>query len=465
MAYQNDFVEGKNKVNPDGPNALVHQHFYNYDYHILLSSSSGQSEETRFEFLVNHLRKTYNHDIRPLYMNVHDVIDLIEIKAKVDTLLLEHRKDEVEIFISPGTPTMQVAWHFAHMQLGLKTKLFQLRPGKFTKTKQPEWVYVDFERSDITTGLVIKESLSKESHYSDVKITDSIRPVYELASKVADTDHVTALILGETGTGKELLARYIHEQSSRAKGPFVSINCSAMSDQLLESRLFGFVKGAFTDAKEDKKGLFEEAKGGTVFLDEIGDITPYMQQVLLRVLQERKVTKIGSSKEVQIDVRIITATNRDLFAMCNSNTFRSDLYYRVAVVELLLPPLRERGIKEVEEIFNFLLMKKKIEFNKPEPTFSKSIRQQLFQYPFPGNIRELENFIERVYAVVDKEVEQKMLPSAVNLPQITSLKLADVERQHIIKVYEMCGRNARKACTILGISFNTLKTKQGYVHE
>jgi transcriptional regulator with PAS, ATPase and Fis domain len=460
MALQNDFVADKNKVNPEGPNALVHKHFFNYDYHLLLSAASGRPEETRFEFLVNHLNRTYKHDVRTMYMNVRDVINLKEIQTKIDSLLLEHRNNEIEIFISPGTPTMQVAWHLAHLELGLKTKLFQLRPGRFTKTKEPEKVYIDFERSTMTSGLIIQEALSDVQGDSIIKITKSIKPVYDLASKVAATDHVTVLILGETGTGKEQLARFIHKQSARSNGPFVAVNCAALSDQLLESRLFGYVKGAFTDAKEDKSGLFAEANGGTIFLDEIGDISSYMQQVLLRVLQEKKITKIGSSKEERIDVRIISATNRDLEKSSRLGTFRLDLYFRLAVVELTLPALKTIGIKEIEEIFDFIVWKKQKEFNKPEPKFSKAIRNKLFCYPFPGNVRELENTIERIYAVVEGEVKDEHLPKKFSdVPTEYSLKLRDVENNHIQKVYEMCGKNLLQTTKILGISYNTLRSK------
>ncbi len=459
VAQNNDFIKETNKPDPHGPTSSVHKYFYDYDYHVLLSSKLNS--DTPFEFLINSLGRTYRqHDIRAHYMNLNDVIDLKEIKAKIDRLLLEHRKDDIEIFISPGTPTMQVAWYLAYFDLGLKIRLFQIRPKAFTKTGQPEKIYIDLKRSSVTSSLIIKEEITNRSTDGKFKITKSIKPIYEMAEKVAAADNVTVLILGETGTGKEGLARCIHENSPRSKGPFIAVNCAAMGDSLLESRLFGYVKGSHNVALENKQGLFEDANGGTVFLDEIGDISPYMQQSLLRVLQEKEITRIGESKARKIDVRIITATNRNLLQMCKEKLFRLDLYYRLAVVDLMLPPLRERGVKEIEEIFDFIVKKKKEEFNKGEPKFSKEIKQKLFNYSFPGNIRELENLIERLYVVVDGEATEKDLPKNLyEVDESHSLKLEDVKNMHIKKVYEMCDRNANKASKILDISYNMLKSK------
>jgi two-component system response regulator HydG len=460
VGTNNDFIDGEGKPNPDGPNALVHKYFYDYEYHLLLSAKMNKDKDTPLQFLVNYLNRTYQHDIREQYMNLNDVIDLKEIKAKVEKLLLGHRKDEIEIFVSPGTPTMQVAWYFTHLELGLKTRLFQTRPGKFTKTKLPEKVYLDFERSSVTSSLIIKEDLTNKPTKGKFLVTKSVKPVYDMARKVAAADNVSVLILGDTGTGKEGLARFIHENSPRADGPFIAVNCAAMGESLLESRLFGYAKGTHNVAFKDKQGLFEDANGGTIFLDEIGDISGYMQQSLLRVLQEKEVTRIGESKVRKVDVRVIAATNRNIFKMCKENIFRFDLYYRLSVVDLTLPSLRDRGPKEIEEIFEFILKEKKEDFNKPEPKFSKEIRKQLFNYPFPGNVRELENLIERFYATVEGEVTRKNFPKNFHdLESEFSMKLIDVEKQHIQKVYEMCNKNGQEACRILGISFNTLKAK------
>jgi transcriptional regulator of acetoin/glycerol metabolism len=460
VAANNDFISATGNPNSDGPTAIMHSHFYNYDYHLILSSKPNSDKDTPFEFLVNYLRRTYPHQIQEKYMNVSDVIDLIEIKAKIESLLLEHRKDEIEIFISPGTPTMQVAWYFAHITLGLNTKIFQIRPGKFTTSKLPEKVYFDIERSNIPSSLIIKQLITGKPPDGKFKITKSIEPVYAMAEKVASTDNVTVLIMGETGTGKEGLARYIHEKSSRCDKPFIAFNCAAMGDSLLESRLFGYAKGSHNQAREHKQGLFEDANGGTIFLDEIGDISSYMQQSLLRVLQESEVVRIGESKPRKVDVRVITATNRDILQMCKDNTFRFDLFYRLSVVDLILPPLRVRGVKEIEEIFEFLLKKKKIDFNKPAPILSESLKNKIFNYSFPGNIRELSNLIERFYSITDGEVTENDFPKSFHLEDYDySLRLIDVENKHINKVLKLCNNNIAKASRVLGISRNTLDSR------
>ena len=213
----------------------------------------------------------------------------------------------------------------------------------------------------IPTGAIIKEKIvGKKEESSDYIITDTLRPIYDNAFKVAQADNVTVLITGETGTGKEHLANYIHHNSPRKSKVFIPINCSAFSDNLLESRLFGYKKGAFTDAKEDTKGIFEIANGGSVFLDEIGDISPYMQQSLLRVIQQKEITPIGGTPRT-VDVRIITATNKILSTECSEGRFRWDLYYRLSTVEVKLPALLERGEKEIKLLLeHFIKVKRKV---------------------------------------------------------------------------------------------------------
>jgi transcriptional regulator with PAS, ATPase and Fis domain len=356
---------------------------------------------------------------------------------------------------------MQVAWFLAHESLKINTRLFQLRKAVHTKTKdKPEQVWVNLTQSKIPTALLIREELKGKQTNTGFLITKSVKPIYDLAEKIAAADKVSVLILGETGTGKEGLAKYIHDKSARAKGPFIALNCAAMGETLLESRLFGFVKGAHSMAHNNTAGLFEDAANGTIFLDEIGDISPFMQQSLLRVLQEKEISRIGESKVREVNVRIIAATNRDLIKLCVEGQFRWDLYYRLSVVDLMLPSLRERGVVETEQIFDFILDKKSKEFQTSLLKISASIRKKIFNYPFPGNIRELENLIERLYATIEGDVTEQSLPKSFgNIMEGHSLKLIDVENAHIKKVYEMCGKVGARTAIILGISPGTLNTK------
>jgi two-component system response regulator PilR (NtrC family) len=221
--------------------------------------------------------------------------------------------------------------------------------------------------------------------------------VYATINKVADTP-TNVLILGESGTGKELVARAIHANSSRSTQPFVVINCGGIPENLLESELFGYVKGSFTGAYADKAGLFEIARGGTVFLDEIGELPPLLQVKLLRVVQEKTFRRIGGAEDIHVDVRIISATNRNLHDQVKLGSFREDLYYRLNVIPILLPPLRERR-EDLPVLTRHFIEKYSRKFDKEIKTISAYALELLMSYPFPGNIRELENIIERSIAL------------------------------------------------------------------
>lgn len=470
MAFGNDFIKegGGSKVNEEGTTASFHRYFFDeqYEKHLLLSSS--KRGDTRMDYLLNYLHRVFpEHLIEPRYMGVDDVIDLEQILSKITPLLLEYKGRPVDIFISPGTPAMQTAWYLAHWSLNLDTRLLQVRPKQYTKTGKPEMVFVNLERDATTSSAIIRQSKteqpSKFIEEEDFLKTASIGPVYEKAYKVAQAAEATVLILGDTGTGKEHLAQYVHRQSPRRDAPFHAVNCSAMSDQLLESRLFGYKKGAFTGAEQDTPGIIQSTEGGTVFLDEIGDISTYMQQSLLRVLQEKEVTPIGGSPR-KVDVRFIAATNKDLLALCEAGKFRWDLYYRLSVVELELPSLQERGIEEIKALIQFFIKQKKKLFNAVKPlSLSQEVKDKLLSYPFPGNIRELENLIERLYVLsTDGEARLQDLPPRILDPRPKdSLLLADIEKWHIERVLRLNGGKQRKTARDIGVAYNTLMKKVG----
>jgi two-component system response regulator PilR (NtrC family) len=236
--------------------------------------------------------------------------------------------------------------------------------------------------------------------------------LYATIKKVADTP-ANVLILGESGTGKELVARAIHDNSSRRKMPLMVINCGGIPENLLESELFGYIKGSFTGAYTDKAGLFEVARGGSVFLDEIGELPPLLQVKLLRVVQEKTFRRIGDSEDIRVDVRIISATNKNLVDNVKSGLFREDLYYRLNVIPFHLPPLRERK-EDIPVLTKHFIEKYSREFGKEIRTISAYALELLMQYPFPGNIRELENIIERSIAL---ETSNIILPENLILSQ------------------------------------------------
>lgn len=244
--------------------------------------------------------------------------------------------------------------------------------------------------------------------------------LYATIKKVADTP-ANVLILGESGTGKELVARAIHTNSSRRQMPFVVINCGGIPENLLESELFGYIKGSFTGAYTDKAGLFEVARGGSVFLDEIGELPPLLQVKLLRVVQEKTFRRIGDAEDIHVDVRIISATNKNLADNVKSGLFREDLYYRLNVIPLHLPPLRERK-EDIPVLTKHFIEKYSREFGKEIKTISAYALELLMQYPFPGNIRELENIIERSVAL---ETSNIILPENLILSQEVAKKEGD----------------------------------------
>src|SRR2546423_1322867 len=242
--------------------------------------------------------------------------------------------------------------------------------------------------------------------------SDRMQAVYQMIETVAEVQS-TVLVTGDSGTGKELVARAIHDLSPRAEKPFVSINCGAFTETLLESELFGYVKGSFTGANTNRKGLFEAANTGTVFLDEIGEMSPAMQVKLLRVLQERKLRPVGATEETVVDTRVIAATNRDLASMVKEGTFREDLYYRISVIPIELPSLRERA-EDIRELSNHFVQK----FCAPAGrtlTISESALRLLERYSWPGNVRELEHTIERAVALErTNSIEPERLPEKIS---------------------------------------------------
>ena len=397
-------------------------------------------------------------------MDIKSVIDLKEIYGKIEDLLLSHADEDITVFISPGTPTMQVAWYLSHMNLGLKTKLVQTVSQQKAKKVGAELIEIDIEKSSIPTGVIIKEKRAAAKENTDYIITESLKPIYDKALKVAQADNVTVLITGESGTGKEHLANYIHQNSPRRTKEFITVNCSAFSDNLLESRLFGYKKGAFTDAKEDTKGIFDLANGGCIFLDEIGDISPYMQQSLLRVIQQKEITPIGGAPH-KVDVRIISATNKNLPIQCSKELFRWDLFYRLSTVELKLSSLLERGEKEIKTLIEHLIKIKRKTFGREKKLeIDKSAIQSMVEYNWPGNVRELENVIESMYVFNEQFADKNSLPDRLfesedNRP----LQWEYIEKEHIKKVLRIYRGNQNKVAEAIGYAINTLRTKlKGY---
>jgi transcriptional regulator with PAS, ATPase and Fis domain len=289
--------------------------------------------------------------------------------------------------------------------------------------------------------------------------------VLVLVGRVAPTD-ATVLIRGDSGTGKEIIAKALHHASPRSRGRFVALNCGALPETLLESEIFGHVKGAFTGAGANKKGLYEEAHGGTLFLDEIGEMTPGLQVKLLRALQSGEVRPVGSTQVITVDTRVVAATNRDLEPMIRQGAFREDLFYRLNVIPIVLPPLRERR-EDIPLLAEHFLARFAGRQGRAL-RLSAGAMERLLRYPWPGNVRELENAMERTAILAQAEtVEASDLPphvvGAVVLGPAPALApeqtLADAERAHIAQTLERCGWNHTRASEALGIGRTTLWRK------
>ncbi len=305
--------------------------------------------------------------------------------------------------------------------------------------------------------------------------SERMRSVYRLVQKAAGTD-ATVLIRGESGCGKELFARALHVNSPRRQKPFIKVDCAALPASLIENELFGHEKGAFTGADHRVEGKFEAASGGTVFIDELGELPLPVQGKLLRVLQDREFERVGGTQTVRVDVRIVAATNRDLQRMVAEGRFREDLYYRIKVVEVVLPPLRERGAEDVERLArHFVATAARKHRVGATPRLSSEALHRLRTYRWPGNVRELENCIESAVVLCDGEILPEHLPLPTgplsSAPAATATAagpsttassfstLAEVERRHILGVLEALGGNRTAAAKALGIGRNTLGRK------
>ncbi len=298
--------------------------------------------------------------------------------------------------------------------------------------------------------------------------SQAMQRVYRLIDKAAATK-VNVLISGESGTGKELAARAIHYGSKAASGPFVTVNCTAIPDNLLESELFGHVKGAFTGAQASRAGFFQIADKGTLFLDEIGDASLNMQGKLLRAIQNKEIFMVGSSRVQKIDTRIIAATNADLTRLVRKGLFREDLYFRLNIVEIALPPLHERS-DDILPLVQFFLEKMSVELERPVPQFSDKVLQIFKKYRWQGNVRELENLVQRLVVLAEDDfIDVADLPEhmrfQIDWQQGLERSLAEVEAEHINNVLNSVKGNKTRAAQILGIDRKTLREKMRRVNN
>ncbi len=301
-----------------------------------------------------------------------------------------------------------------------------------------------------------------KSRYGLLGESEPMNRVFNAIGKAANTP-ATVLIAGQSGTGKELVARAIHYSSKKASAPFVPVNCGGIPETLLESELFGYVKGAFTGAVESRAGFFQTADGGTIFLDEVSETSLAMQVKLLRVLQEKEICMVGSTQSRKVNVRILAATNKDLLTLVKKGSFREDLYYRLNVIEIVIPPLQDRG-EDILLLANHFAREFSAEAEKPQPRFTDKALEMLRNYTWPGNVRELQNVVRSVVVMTDSDViDGPDLPALMRYAGVRESglhrTLAEVEAEHIRNVLASVGGNKTRAAGILGIDRKTLRER------
>lgn len=376
--------------------------------------------------------------------------------------LIRHKSPGAEIIVMTGAGSERTG--IQAMQAGAYD---YLRKSDIQPDELVLLVEKAAEKSSLQHAIALRTRIAglREGFENIIGENQNLLDVLSVVKKVAPTDS-TVLVLGESGTGKELIAEAIHVNSGRKNKPFVPINCGALPKDLQESELFGYVKGAFTGAATNKKGLFEEANGGTIFLDELGEMELPMQVKLLRFLQDHKIFRIGDSKPISVDVRVICATNKDLKKQILDKKFREDLYYRVNVISLSLPPLRDRK-SDIPVLANYFVAKYAERFGKGDIYLGEDAVKELMSYEWPGNIRELQNVIERsVILADDAEIGTEHFPKDLTEPKVNISNilqdqptLDELEKRYILETLKASNGNKVLTCERLGISTTTLWRK------
>ena len=412
--------------------------------------------------------KVAEDGLKGLAMLEKESFDLVILDLKMPGLSgmrvlrkIKREDTEIAVVVITGYATVESAVE------AMKNGAYDFIPKPFTPDGLRAIVNRALEKRELTLENVLLRTELKASLGPEVIVgqSESMKKVEELVRKVGPTD-TTVLVSGESGTGKELVARAIHRYSSRRDQPFVVVDCGSLVENLFESELFGHVKGSFTDATATKYGRFELANGGTLFFDEIGNIGINIQTKLLRVLQEREISKVGSSQIVKVDVRIVAATNEDLLKAVKAGAFREDLFYRLSVVPITLPPLRERR-DDIPLLANYFLEKYNTKRKKNVGAISDQAIKALVEYDWPGNVRELENAIERAVVLSENDLVKSSdllyyglsveMPSGPDSGEVQ--RLVDVERKHIAKTLKMFNGHKGKTAEALGIDRKTLRSK------
>lgn len=418
---------------------LLQRHLHSLDYHTYKAISVKEAvailRDTEIDLLITDLK-----------MPEVDGFQLIQFAS-------EHYPNMPKLVVT-GYPSIQDALS------AIKSGAVDYLVKPFTKEELKQGVLKSLSTTK-TKRKSTTETAETKKYNEIIGESEAIKNVTQIIERVKD-NKATIFISGESGTGKELVARSIHYNGKFSRAPFIAVNCGGIPENLLESELFGYIKGAFTGANDDREGFFQAAEGGTIFLDEIGNASLSVQSRLLRVLQEKEVVKVGSRKTEKIDVRVIAATNSNLKEMIAKETFREDLFYRLTVVEIDVPPLRERK-EDIPLLADKFLFKYGNEYKDRYITLDTEAQALLQRYGWPGNIRELENVIQRAVIMCDRTIGVKDLPDnlkyQIDFPEEGLLSLKEMEKKYIEKVLSATENNQSKAAEILKIDRKTLRGK------
>ena len=423
---------------------LLQRHLHSMNYHTYKAVSVKEAvailRDTEIDLLITDLK-----------MPEVDGFELIQFAS-------EHYPNMPKLVVT-GYPSVQDALS------AIKSGAVDYLVKPFTKEELKQSVLKSLStatKRKISSATSRQGTQSESKKYNEiVGESEGIKNVTQIIDRVKD-NKATIFISGEGGTGKELVARSIHYNGKFSRAPFIAVNCGGIPENLLESELFGYVKGAFTGANENRDGFFQAADGGTIFLDEIGNASLAVQSRLLRVLQEKEVMKVGDRKTEKIDVRVIAATNSNLKEMIAKETFREDLFYRLTVVEINVPPLRDRK-EDIPLLADKFLFKYGNEYKDRYVTIDPEAQVLLQRYDWPGNIRELENVIQRAVIMCDRTIGVEDLPETlkyqIDFPKEELVPLKEMEKKYIEKVLVATGNNQTKAAEILNIDRKTLRSK------
>ena len=419
---------------------LLHRHLQSWNYHTYKAVSVKEAvailRDTSIDLLITDLK-----------MPEVDGFELVKFVS-------EHYPKLPKLIVT-GYPSVQDSLE------AIKSGVVAYLTKPFTKSELKEAMDDALKKSRTTQDSTTQKKEHKEFYGDMIGASEKINEIFQIIDRVKN-NKATVSIKGESGTGKELVASAIHYEGKFSKEPYIAVNCGAIPENLLESELFGYVKGAFTGADKNREGFFQAANGGTIFLDEIGNASLNVQAKLLRALQEKEVVKVGAQKAEKVDVRIIAATNNNLKEMIQDGSFREDLFYRLTVVEIEVPPLRERK-EDISMLAEKFLFKYGVEYKDRFVKMSPKALAILMRYDWPGNIRELENIIQRAVIMCDRVVEVEHLPDSlkynVDFSEEGLISLKEMEKRHIQNVLNATNNNKTQAAKILQIDRKTLREK------